>query len=541
MELQRLLIISILALWVPSFINGATDQSDASALNVMFSSMNSPSQLTRWTSSGGDPCGGSWTGISCSGSRVTKIKISGLGLTGSIGYQLASLTALTDFDISNNNFGGTVPYNLPPNLQTLNFANCNFNGAVPYSISTMKPLEHLDLSHNQFNGQLNIDFSQLSSLATMDLSDNQLTGNLPASFSSLTSLNSLSLQNNQFTGTINVLADLPLDNLNVANNHFTGWIPQQLKNINLQKGGNLWNSGPAPPSPPGSQNHNKSGNRKSHNSDSGNHKGLTAGAVVGIVMGVLAVLAIVGFFIFKRRLRRPTPDVENVNIKKPFAPVASNDVHELRSVHSSSSINSATLDTVAPMNLKPPPLERKKSFDEEEFSSNPVVIKKAPVTITKIPTAVPDNVKSYSIADLQMATGSFSIENLIGEGSIGRVYRAIFDDGKVLAVKKIDSSALTNISEDFTEIVASISQLHHPNITELMGYCSEHGQHLLIYEFQRNGSLHDFLYLDDEYNTPLTWNTRIKIALGSARALEYLHEVCAPSIVHQNLDRKSVV
>ena len=87
-------------------------------------------------------------------------------------------------------------------------------------------------------------------------------------------------------------------------------------------------------------------------------------------------------------------------------------------------------------------------------------------------------------------------------------------------MKKIDSSALSNISEDFTEIVASISQLHHPNITELVGYCSEHGQHLLIYDFQRNGSLNDFLHLDDEYSKPLTWNTRVKIALGSARALE---------------------
>ncbi|MCL7051853.1 hypothetical protein MKW94_015231, partial [Papaver nudicaule] len=90
----------------------------------------------------------------------------------------------------------------------------------------------------------------------------------------------------------------------------------------------------------------------------------------------------------------------------------------------------------------------------------------------------------------------------------------------VLAVKKIDSSALPNQSSgDFLEVVSNISRLHHPNVTELVGYCSEHGQHLLIYEFHKNGSLHDFLHLSDEYSKPLTWSTRVTIALGTARAL----------------------
>lgn len=94
---------------------------------------------------------------------------------------------------------------------------------------------------------------------------------------------------------------------------------------------------------------------------------------------------------------------------------------------------------------------------------------------------------------------------------------------QILAVKKINSSALPReLSEDFTEIVSKVSQLHHPNITELVGYCSEHGQHLLVYEFQKNGSLYDFLHLSDEYNKPLIWNSRVKIALGTARALEYV-------------------
>ncbi|KAL8535733.1 hypothetical protein ACS0TY_011388 [Phlomoides rotata] len=71
-------------------------------------------------------------------------------------------------------------------------------------------------------------------------------------------------------------------------------------------------------------------------------------------------------------------------------------------------------------------------------------------------------------------------------------------------------------SKDFLEIVSEISRLNHPNVVELIGYCCEHGQHLLVYEFYKNGSLH----LADEFSKPLTWNSRVKIALGTARALE---------------------
>jgi len=64
---------------------------------------------------------------------------------------------------------------------------------------------------------------------------------------------------------------------------------------------------------------------------------------------------------------------------------------------------------------------------------------------------------------------------------------------------------------------------------------------LLIYEFHKNGSLHEFLHLEDEYSKPLTWNTRVKIALGSARALEYMHEICSPSVVHQNFKSENIL
>lgn len=92
---------------------------------------------------------------------------------------------------------------------------------------------------------------------------------------------------------------------------------------------------------------------------------------------------------------------------------------------------------------------------------------------------------------------------------------------QVLAVKKINFSAFPGHPSDlFIELVANISRLNHPSLSELVGYCSEHGQCLLAYEFYRNGSLKDLLHLVDDQSQPLSWNSRVKIALGSARALE---------------------
>lgn len=89
-----------------------------------------------------------------------------------------------------------------------------------------------------------------------------------------------------------------------------------------------------------------------------------------------------------------------------------------------------------------------------------------------------------------------------------------------MAVKKINPSFFDGARpEEFSQILSSISKLHHPNIADLVGYCSEQ-EHMLVYDYFRNGSLHDFLHLSDDFSKPLTWNTRIRIALGTARAVE---------------------
>lgn len=92
-----------------------------------------------------------------------------------------------------------------------------------------------------------------------------------------------------------------------------------------------------------------------------------------------------------------------------------------------------------------------------------------------------------------------------------------------MAIKKIDNSALSLQEEDnFLEAVSNMSRLRHPSIVTLAGYCAEHGQRLLVYEYIANGNLHDMLHFAEDSSKALSWNARVRIALGTARALEYV-------------------
>ncbi|KAL0429967.1 UNVERIFIED_CONTAM: protein STRUBBELIG-RECEPTOR FAMILY 6 [Sesamum radiatum] len=462
-----------------------------------------------------------------------------------MGYQLDKLTSVTTFDISNNNLGNQIPYQLPPNVQRLNLAGNGFTAVLPYSISQMTSLKYLNVSHNQIQGQVAIPFSSLTALSTLDFSFNSMTGDLPQSLQSLTSMKNMYLQNNKFTGNIDVLANLPLENLNIENNQFSGQIPEQLKSIHLQLSGNLFKDVPAPPPSPGTpakrppNQNQKSGATSSSlhsggsegNGGGGSKSGIGAGAIAGIIISVLIVGAILALFIVKRRSRKSSVDIEKHD-NLPFAPPASQQSQVMNSVQSSST--TSTMETPVVIDLKPPPVDDDlKSFNDDDTFTPPVPplkkVNKGPI-----------NAKLYSVADLQIATNSFSVDNLIGEGTLGRVYRAQLDDGQVLAVKKVKSPLLSN-SRDFIDIVSEVSRLRHSNVTELIGYCSEHEQHLLVYELHQNGTLHKFLHLLDDQSKALTWNNRVKIALGAARALEYLHEVCSPSVIHKNFKSANIL
>jgi len=520
-------------------VEGTTDPSDVQGLQVMYSSLNNPSQLTNWQASGGDPCGQSWKGVTCQGSAVVAIQISGLGLSGTMGYLLSNLMSLRILDMSNNNIQNSIPYQLPPNLTTLNLANNNLGEGLPYSLNSMVSLNYLNVSRNSLTQAIGDIFANLGGLATLDLSFNSFNGNLPGSISSLLNLSTLHVQNNQLTGSLNVLPGLPLTDLNVANNQFTGWIPNVLTSIpNFIYSGNSFDNSPAPPPPPytppppgklrnnGSHSppvaNNTPVSGQSSNPDDGNKKnGLTVGPIIGISLGssVVVFFAMVVLVFCLRKGKKKEPRAAKASTAS--LPVSTEKVNtEMREQRMKSTA------TVA--DLRP---SEKLIADRMQGKNGSLKRVKSPITAT-----------SYTVASLQTATNSFSQENLIGEGSLGRVYRGEFPNGKIAAIKKIDNAALSLQEEDnFLEAVSNMSRLRHPNVIALVGFCGEHGQRLLVHDYVGNGNLHDMLHFADERSKQLTWNGRVRVALGTARALEYLHEVCLPSVVHRNFKSANIL
>eukprot|EP00252_Welwitschia_mirabilis_P023527 TRINITY_DN6674_c0_g1_i3.p1 TRINITY_DN6674_c0_g1~~TRINITY_DN6674_c0_g1_i3.p1 ORF type:complete len:725 (-),score=143.95 TRINITY_DN6674_c0_g1_i3:489-2663(-) len=553
MEACNLLLFIVFAMGM-ALSDGTTDQSDVSALQNLYKSLNNPQQLTGWNTNGGvDPCAQSWKGVTCSGSAVTSLQLSGLGLTGTLYYELSSFPSLKILDLSNNAITGNIPYSLPQNLQEFNLASNQLSGNIPYSISGMTNLTKLNFNHNQLSGQIQDVFNNHEALSKIDFSFNNLSQNLPRSFKSLTSLSVLYLQNNQLTGPVDVLADLPLTELNIENNHFSGWIPNQWKSHSnfLYSGNNFTMSSapppppytPPPPSPPKRGRTPPSGSTATpttseEKDDDKDNKPLSSGAIAGIVCAVIVAVSAVILAIICARKPRREDDMEKIGSGTYFTPIGDEKTRSSYSSHASSTPKGIEQSTeikykpVASEPYKTPPSDWSKAMNDTGFADDYAVVKnKQPITV-----------KAFSVAELQMATNSFSQDNLVGEGALGNVYRADLVDGKVLAIKKLDTSILPiRKRENFTEAVSLMSNLHHPYITELVGYCAEHGQCLLVYEYFDNGSLYDMLHLMVESIKPLSWNLRVKIALGTARALEYLHEVCSPSIVHKNFKSANIL
>ncbi|KAL1204848.1 Protein STRUBBELIG-RECEPTOR FAMILY 4 [Cardamine amara subsp. amara] len=539
----QLIILFIACLGIFTSVLAKTDSQDVSALNDAYKSMNSPSKLKGWSSSGGDPCGDSWDGITCKGSSVTEIKVSGRGLSGSLGYQLANLKSLTYLDVSKNNLNGNLPYQLPEKLTYLDGSENDFNGNMPYSVSLMNDLSYLNLGRNNLNGELSDMFQKLPKLETIDLSSNQLTGKLPQSFANLTGLKTLHLQDNQFKGSINSVRDLPqIDDLNVANNQFTGWIPNELKNIgNLETGGNRWSGGRAPSPPPGTRHIDRNSG-----GIGGSSKALTTGVIVAVaaIGGLVFIAGLIALFSRRKDSHHSSPffDEEKggTNRSKPLFTPESSQMLQLDSMEEFK--GQKTVDSNTSLETKP----SVKRTSSVSFKNSPTfhLIPSTQADRFSSPEVSPNTrgVKAFVLTDLQNSASGFSPNRLIGEGTIGRVYKAKFQDGRKFAVKEIDSSLLGKGNpEEFSHIVSNISSIHHPNMAELVGYCSEQGRNMLVYEYFTSGSLHRFLHLTDDFSKPLTWNTRIRIALGTAQAIEYLHEVCSPPLVHKNIKSSNIL
>ncbi|XP_058083828.1 probable receptor-like protein kinase At5g18500 [Magnolia sinica] len=146
----------------------------------------------------------------------------------------------------------------------------------------------------------------------------------------------------------------------------------------------------------------------------------------------------------------------------------------------------------------------------------------------------------FTLRDLEEATNRFSKENVIGEGGYGVVYRGHLINGAPVAVKKILNN-LGQAEKEFRVEVEAIGHVRHKNLVRLLGFCVEGTHRMLVYEYVNNGNLEQWLHGAMYQQGYLTWEARMKVLLGTAKALAYLHEAIEPKVVHRDIKSSNIL
>lgn len=149
--------------------------------------------------------------------------------------------------------------------------------------------------------------------------------------------------------------------------------------------------------------------------------------------------------------------------------------------------------------------------------------------------------QTFTFRELAAATNNFRPDCFLGEGGFGCVYRGqLQGSGQVVAVKQLDRNGLQGNREFLVEVLM-LSLLHHPNLVNLIGYCADGDQRLLVYEFMALGSLEDHLHDLPADREALDWNTRMKIAAGAAKGLEFLHDKANPPVIYRDFKSSNIL
>ncbi|KAH6761620.1 proline extensin-like receptor kinase 1 [Perilla frutescens var. hirtella] len=311
---------------------------------------------------------------------------------------------------------------------------------------------------------------------------------------------------------------------------------------------------PAPPSrggsPPGS-----SGSPPAPPSGGDNSGGISTGMVVGIAVGGVALLVILSlmFICCKKKKRRPQPDYY-----VPPPPGYKADPYGGPPVQNWQHNAPPPADHVVTMPPKPTPPPGGASRPPHSPARAPSPQPPPPLpymsssggsgsnysgTDTPLPPPSPGmslgfSKSTFTYEELSMATDGFSEANLLGQGGFGYVHRGVLPNGKEVAVKQLKAGSGQG-EREFQAEVEIISRVHHKHLVSLVGYCITGVERMLVYEFVSNNTLE--FHLHGKGRPVMDWATRLKIALGSAKGLAYLHEDCHPKIIHRDIKAANIL
>ncbi|XP_073018065.1 proline-rich receptor-like protein kinase PERK15 [Primulina eburnea] len=316
---------------------------------------------------------------------------------------------------------------------------------------------------------------------------------------------------------------------------------------------------PTPPSPSLSPPHlpRSAATNRSSSHPAGSSTGLVppppdatvnSAIIAGIIVGGVVLLAlIIACLILSRRKKKPSYYID------PGCPPTGGDLYYNPSTHWHSPF---PMDHI--VNLEPPPgvvgtpvvvvgggwgapitSPPPAANTSSDFSSGYSGQHLTPMQQPQSPNMGGIGSKSqFTYEELNSATNGFSQSNLLGQGGFGLVHKGVLPDGKEVAVKSLKSGSGQG-EREFQAEVEIISRVHHRHLVSLVGYCIADGQRMLVYEFVPNKTLQ--FHLHGKGQPVMDWATRLRIAVGSAKGLAYLHEDCHPRIIHRDIKAANIL
>ncbi|KAK7391092.1 hypothetical protein VNO78_19446 [Psophocarpus tetragonolobus] len=422
--------------------------------------------------------------------QLFELNLANNHLDGTIPHNLSSCTALNQFNVHGNQLSGSIPssFRMLESLTYLNLSANNFKGNIPVELGHIINLDTLDLSSNYFSGHVPSSVGYLEHLLTMNLSHNHLEGSLPAEFGNLRSIQILDLSFNNFSGSIppeiGQLQNLIF--LIMKNNNLCGKIPDQLANcfsltlLNVSYN-NL--SGVIP-----------SFNFSQFSADSFFGNPLLCGNWLG-------------------------------SICRPYEP-------KPREVFSRVAVICLTLGIMILLAMVIVAFYR--SSRSKQLMKGSSISGQVPPKLVVLHM----DMAIHTLDDVMRSTENLNEKYIIGYGASSTVYKCVLKNSRPIAIKRLYNQHPHNLKEFETEL-ETVGSIRHRNLVTLHGYALTPNGNLLFYDYMANGSLWDLLH--GPLKVKLDWETRLRIAVGAAEGLAYLHHDCNPRIVHRDIKSSNIL